>query len=313
VQHGGYQWWYLDAISDDGRHGLTIIAFVGSVFSPYYALARQRAHGLADPLNHCALNVALYTLDDGRKGTGWAMTERGHTAVKRSTVSLQVGPSSLQWDGSGLTVHIEEITVPFPSRLRGRVRLYPDALVDAAYPLDEAGLHQWCPIAPSARIEVDLDRPGLCWRGLGYLDSNRGERPLENDFRCWDWSRAALGARRSAVLYDVTRKDGSEMSLALAFDEKGRSRVFASPPSVALPATAWRVARHTRSDNPEAARVNRTLEDGPFYARSVLQTHLLGEPALAVHESLSLQRWRSPVVQMMLPFRMPRRSGRTGA
>ncbi len=34
---GGYAWWYVDALSDDGRHGLTLIAFIGSVFSPYYA------------------------------------------------------------------------------------------------------------------------------------------------------------------------------------------------------------------------------------------------------------------------------------
>ena len=40
VAPGGYLWWYIDAISDDGQYGLTIIAFVGSVFSPYYALAR---------------------------------------------------------------------------------------------------------------------------------------------------------------------------------------------------------------------------------------------------------------------------------
>ena len=33
----GYVWWYVDALSDDGRHGLTLIAFIGSVFSPYYA------------------------------------------------------------------------------------------------------------------------------------------------------------------------------------------------------------------------------------------------------------------------------------
>ncbi|MCK7475445.1 MAG: hypothetical protein MZV49_22675 [Rhodopseudomonas palustris] len=33
-------WWYIDAISDDGTEGLTIITFVGSVFSPYY---RSRA------------------------------------------------------------------------------------------------------------------------------------------------------------------------------------------------------------------------------------------------------------------------------
>src|SRR3954447_922122 len=48
----GYAWWYLDALSDDGRHGLTVIAFVGSVFSPYYALARRR--GAGDPHDHCA-------------------------------------------------------------------------------------------------------------------------------------------------------------------------------------------------------------------------------------------------------------------
>ena len=54
----GYAWWYVDALSDDGAHALTIIAFIGSVFSPYYAWARQRGRG--DPENHVAVNVALY-------------------------------------------------------------------------------------------------------------------------------------------------------------------------------------------------------------------------------------------------------------
>mgnify|MGYP001372749352 CR=1 FL=1 len=42
VTPGGYHWWYLDAMSDDGEHALTVIVFVGSVFSPYYAAARRR-------------------------------------------------------------------------------------------------------------------------------------------------------------------------------------------------------------------------------------------------------------------------------
>ena len=42
VPSGGYLWWYVDALSDCGRYGLSIIAFVGSVFSPYYAWARRK-------------------------------------------------------------------------------------------------------------------------------------------------------------------------------------------------------------------------------------------------------------------------------
>jgi carotenoid 1,2-hydratase len=70
VPHGGYAWWYVDGLSDDGRHGITLIAFIGSVFSPYYAWARRRGGG--DPEHHCALNVALY----GAGGKRWALTER---------------------------------------------------------------------------------------------------------------------------------------------------------------------------------------------------------------------------------------------
>ena len=86
VPSGGYRWWYLDGLSDDGRHGLTIIGFVGSVFSPYYALARRR--GGADPANHCALNVALY----GDGGHRWSMTERGRRSISRSASALRHRP-----------------------------------------------------------------------------------------------------------------------------------------------------------------------------------------------------------------------------
>ena len=306
VQPGGYAWWYIDALSDDGRHGLTIIAFVGSVFSPYYAWANRRGQAPADPLNHCALNVALYASPGSAAPAGWAMTERGRDTVQRSATSLTIGPSALAWHGGVLTVTLDERTMPWAQRLHGVVRVYPSAMLSKSYALDIAGLHQWCPIAPCARVEVALDQPKVQWSGAGYLDTNRGERPLAQDFLRWDWSRAALKAR-TAVLYDATRADGSALSLALAFDAQGRATHFPPPPPVALPATRWRLPRTSRSDAPDQTGVTQTLEDGPFYARSVLRTQLLGEAASAMHESLSLQRWQQPVVQAMLPFRMPRR------
>ncbi|MGJ0206867.1 hypothetical protein, partial [Streptococcus pyogenes] len=66
------------------------------------------------------------------------------------------------------------------------------------------------------------------------------------------------------------------------------------------------VDRLTRADAGFRPKVTKTWVDAPFYARSALSTRLFGEDVHAVHESLSLGRFRSPIVQGMLPFRMPR-------
>ncbi len=302
---GGYAWWYVDALSDDGRHGLTIIGFVGSVFSPYYAWARRR-EPLTPALDHCALNVALYTLDGPRVSGRWAMTERGRSHVARTSDSLQIGPSAMRWDRDTLCIDIDEVCVPWPSRLRGTVRVSPEVLLNQSYTLDADGRHRWSPIAPMANVEVDLSQPGLRWRGTGYLDSNHGDRPLERDFERWDWSRVALAAGRSAVLYDVTRQGGIEHTLALSFDADGTAYHFEPPPPAELPATRWRVKRGTRCEPSSAAHVLHTLEDAPFYARSVVASAWLKQPVTTVHESLSLDRFDTAIVRCMLPFRMPR-------
>src|SRR6195952_2212659 len=132
---GGYAWWYVDALSDDGAYGITLIAFLGSVFPPYYAWSRRRGGG--DPLRHCALNVALYG-----KAKRWAMTERGAASLDRGTDYLAIGPSALSWDGSGLTIRIEEIAVPLPRRIRGTIKLYPSAVETRVRLLDTAGRHR---------------------------------------------------------------------------------------------------------------------------------------------------------------------------
>jgi carotenoid 1,2-hydratase len=301
VVEDGYVWWYADAVSDDGQHGITLIAMVGSVFSPYYASARRR--GPADPLNYCALNVALY----GPRRKYWSMTERNRSAVLRSPDSLCIGPSRVDWSPEGLTFDIEEITVPIPGRLRGQVRIRPQTINERSFALDGGGLHRWWPISPHSRFEVEFDRPGLAWQGTGYVDSNFGDTPLERSFEGWHWSRATLADGSTAILYDVTERRGNLRSLAIRVDQQGNVSPIHLPPLSALPPTGWRIHRRTRSERLDA-RVQRTLEDTPFYARSLVETTLLGEPVVSVHESLSLRRFESRIVQLMLPFRMPRRA-----
>jgi carotenoid 1,2-hydratase len=298
VPHNGYAWWYVDGLSDDGRYGLTVIAFIGSVFSPYYARARRR--GSADPADYCAVNAVLY----GPRIKRWAMTERDRSALWRSESHLCIGRSTVTYGDTELSLAIDETCVPLPFRLRGTIRLRPELLARQDYPIDPQGRHVWRPVMPSARIEVEMQDPELSWTGHGYADHNRGAAPLEQDFSRWTWARFPL-REGNAILYDTIPRHGNPVSLALRHTREGVER-FEAPPPVALSQTGWRVARELRSDAADEITV-RTLEDTPFYARSVVTGRLLGERATGMHESLSLDRFASRWVQAMLPFRMPRR------
>ena len=245
VPSGGYLWWYIDALSDDGRHGLSIIAFVGSVFSPYYAWARRRGHP-THPDHFCALNVALYS----RQARRWSMTERGAAHNHRDRTRFVIGPSQLHWNGQSLCIHIDEVGAPLPRRIRGTVTLHPQQLFHFSTPLDAHARHRWGPLAPGSRVEVDLDQPAQRWRGHAYLDSNEGDEPIERAFTEWDWSRSTLKDGSTAVLYDLEPGRDHNRLLALRFGRHGSVTPFEAPPRHELPRTAWRLARRMRSESP---------------------------------------------------------------
>ncbi len=248
--------------------------------------------------------MALY----GPGSRRWAMTERSSASVARTASQLVIGPSQLKWMGDHLQIDLNEVSVPIPKSVRGTVRVYPDALCNYSNALDDQGKHRWGPIAPCARVEVDLQKPGLKWQGHGYLDSNEGDEPVTVPFKTWDWSRARLADGSTAVIYDVTQTNGAQTLLAERFKPDGTWESFKpAPQREKLPSTLWRIDRGIRSDTP-ATQVLDTLEDTPFYARSLLQTQLLGEQVTAVHETLEPQRLTNLPVRMMLPWRMPRRA-----
>ncbi len=269
------------------------------MFSPYYARALRK--GAADPEDHCAINVALY----GKGGHHWAMTERGKRHLQRNDARFVLGPSSLSWDGTTLTVIVQERTTPFLTRLAGTIRFTPDRLLGQHFDLDAGARHQWHPMAPSGRISVEMKHPAQSWNGHGYLDSNVGSRPITEDFTAWDWSRAQT-LHGPVMFYDVERRDGTVLNLALGQDLDGALTPRSAPPLHALQQTLWRVPRSARSDEPQPSRVSLTLEDTPFYTRSLAISRIDGEDVTMMHESLSLNRLKQRWVETLLPFRMPR-------
>lgn len=298
----------MDAISDDGRHALTLIAFVGSVFSPYYRRALRR-NPRTDPADHCALNVCLYGPDARR----WTMTERGSRHVRREAGRFAIGPSELAWSGDELLITIRERGSPLPRRVEGRVRVHAPVRMGGEIALDDAGRHRWTPIAPCARIEVSLHEPSLAWSGRAYVDSNEGDEPIAQAFERWDWLRATAPDGRTTVIYDTQPARGAERVILRQFAPDGSSFDLKPPERLPLGPTAlWRIDRRVRAvvdAGGRGPRVTATLEDTPFYARSLIELPSgEGTPLEIVHETLDARRLRTPLVQWMLPFRMPRRA-----
>lgn len=281
---------------------------LGNVFSPFYARARAEGGG-HDPLAFSAFNVALY---GPSKTAAWALNERGRAEVHRAPHALSIGASSARWEGGDLVISLDEPDTPFltsrlfkSGRIRGTVRVRPETAHGEPLAIDGEGKHLWWPVLPHARVEVEMHEPAIRWKGSGYHDANAGDGPLEETFRAWDWSRAQT-RNGTVILYDVETVAGARTLHGRRIDARGGFHPVEAPRRCELPRSRWGVTRTTRTDAGGHATVQRTLEDTPFYARSVLTKRLYGEDVHAVHEALDLRRFREDWVRFLLPFRMRR-------
>ncbi len=295
VPPNGYAWWYVDGLSYDGAKAISIIGFIGSVFSPWYAWS-----GRKEPHNHCCINVAMYG-----KGWRWTMTERGKHAVKQSPDKLQIGPSSYTWNNGKLVIAINEISTPHFDKIVGTVTITPKHITNIEVNLTADGSHTWRPFAPNAEIDVQIEKKGWNWKGHGYFDANFGTRALEQDFSYWTWSRLPC-KKGSIAFYDADRRKDSPLCVSLKFHSDGSVEEIIAPPETRLSRSLWAVRRKTRSDigyNPTQVK---HMLDAPFYTRSAIKTKINGEEVTGVHEALDLNRFSSPFLKPMLALRVPR-------
>lgn len=234
------------------------------------------------------------------------MTDRGEDALDLSDDTLQIGPSSMHWDGDKLIVDINEISTPHAQAIRGTVTIRPSAITGIELPLTEDGAHIWRPFGPVSDIEVKLNRSGWNWSGHGYFDANFGTRALEADFDYWTWGRFPT-SKGAACFYDAARRDGSELAAAIRFDKTGQAQAMEAPPKAKISRPFWGVRRETRADGGFQPRQVKAMLDAPFYNRSAVKTRINGEESIGVHEALDLTRFRKPWLMPMLAVRVPRR------
>ena len=213
------------------------------------------------------------------------MTERGRRALQaRHGHTWTIGPSALAWDGTALTIGIDEITRAVPvAHARhgarhpgGAHRPAPSGWTRAAAiaggrsrPARGSRSSSTSPACAGAATAISTATPATSrWKTAFTTGTGRAPAPR-------DGSRHAL--RRA-------RRDGGHAVAGIgAAIRTGSVEQFEPPPRRHLPTTRW-LARGARAPGRMRARPRRwpqTLEDAPFYARSVLATHLLGEPVTA--------------------------------
>ncbi|MES2813872.1 MAG: carotenoid 1,2-hydratase [Pseudomonadota bacterium] len=284
-------------MSDDGTKAVSLIAFIGSVFSPWYKWSGRR-----EPQNHCCLNVVTSGLN-GR----FTMTDRGRSALKQSPDRLEIGPSSVTWTGQELVIEVNEWGAPpMVTPVTGRVILTPRAVTQTEVLLTPDGAHLWRPFAPIADIEVQLSQ-GHSWRGHGYFDANFGTRALEADFAFWTWGRYPL-QDRTLCFYDAELRDGTHFDLAVQITPDGQVVETTAPPRTRFARNPWAVRRETRADPGIKPRPHLSLLEAPFYSRALVETQIDGEKTVGMHEALDLTRFRQPLLKPMLAVRVPRRA-----
>ena len=247
-------------------------------------------------------------------GGRFTMTDRGRAALKTTESTFTVGPSSMHWDGTRLTIDIDEWgALPMVTPVRGQITVTPAAVTSVELPLTADGAHIWRPFAPISDISVRLDAQGWQWDGHGYFDANFGTRALEADFDFWTWGRFPTDRGQTATcIYDARRRDGSELASAFHFDRDGAARATQAPPITPFRRSNWQVYRETRADPGTTPKQALGMLDAPFYSRSAVATTLNGERVTGVHEALDLRRFRSPLLKPMLAVRVPRRAGWPG-
>jgi carotenoid 1,2-hydratase len=312
---GGYAWWYVDAVSDDGTRALAAIFFVGSVFSPDYA-ARLRRGEAARPQEHAAVNLAVY---ERGKPTVWVMSEHPERALTIGEDFVRVGDSAIEREpGGGLRLTFRERSAPFLATLarlgargEGELAVTPLAAVPPPATLsDDGARHVWHPVAPRARVRVRLSRPAIAFEGDGYHDINYGDGRLEDAFHAWSWARFHDGAR-TTILYALRPRAGAPRAL-LVDARDGDAPAPARPAALTLgpPRRAgWGLAlpsQYTLAPGgapPLTCAPTALWQVAPFYARYAAA---LGDGARRVTglgEHLDLDRFRGPGIQFLLRFK----------
>ena len=306
---GAYEWWYVDAISDDANWSMVVIMFRGMPMSPDYL--RELAHGHSPrPIDHCGVAVSVYY-----KGKRLFQVFRGvdkvETSFATSACDVHVGPCSLRNTAPDTwSLHVD---TRHASTSRGIVLSATLRRIGAIVndPIAFTARHGWVLAAPLATIQAQMEihdfgrcRTRVQWSGQAYHDHNMGRVAMQEDFRSWYWGRALQS--NNGFVYLATNDATEPFAFAAQVDEQGVHpwhRVQIRPKNHYATYMGLRASKNVVVDALEGSvQINqqRVLDDGPFYRRYLASVTGPFGTGNAITEDMHVQKYRAAWIRPFL-------------
>jgi carotenoid 1,2-hydratase len=323
---GAHEWWYFDAISDDGRDALVIVWYAGLPFDPSFGVATLRH--LKDPakypapraLDHSAIGLSWY-----RDGRTMAYALNGHRAEafrhRADPFAVEVATSRVVRDGRGY-----RLTVATPSvdgkAIRAELRFRP---ADATEPFErDLGTpdapHNWILAAADCRVEgrVAIGGKEMAFDGRGYHDHNAGAEDLSIAMRRWEWGRVHHG-RFTHIYYRSEPHRGPSQTLWIVCVDggprvvkEGQEFLANGPRRNVFGVRHHAGLRISDGRNHILRGSGRCVDDGPFYRRMLAPfespvSDLEENPFANVTgfaELLDARNLHKPWFNWMIPYRL---------
>ena len=238
----GYEWWYFDAISDDGRDAVVIIFLENFIFSPRYNSAAQSGN-----INRRFPALAFFHYRDG-KAMHRVINEYDESEFtsSESTPYCRIGENifTVVEEKGGLK-YIVDLALTEKNHRPFKAHYEFDLMEHSVLSRDSDrnhDAHEWNLVAPKCKVfgySTTSENEGLSFRrdfrGTGYHDHNIDSRWLPETVRTWDWGRVHLDDA-TVVFYDfvdlsgkrvtklVTSRNGVGTITNVAVEERGTKR-----------------------------------------------------------------------------------------
>ena len=228
-----YEWWYFDALSDDGREAVVIIFLDNFIYSPRYNKETTSIAG-----NKRCPAVSFTYFRDG-KVLYRSVTEFHYSDFRADLDKPRctIGDSGFYFDaadyGVGYSVKVKA-SVPGDRVVEADLEwlaVESDLMADVREM--GGGVHSWNMVAPRADVTGRItlkERSGKelnvhHFRGTGYHDHNLDNRWLAKTIQSWHWGRAHF-ADCTAVFFRFreTGKDEATTKLLIVRDGQMEER-----------------------------------------------------------------------------------------